>query len=143
MNTNLITEIENFIRRFDSENFSPFAEEDTQYDGLDFVISGLDFVNNSAAITSIEQTDVEDNIVIFSIDVQYTANILAEADDYREASHDNEDDEWYNVKPVSIQGDFNVTLEDIEVELDTETEQFRIMTPVREIRVDINVNNIA
>lgn len=141
MNNELITEIRNFLRMLTSDNINIFTEENSEFDGLDFTISGMDFLFDSLRITRMEIVEANDETVSFDVDASVTAHLLLEADDYREARHDNEDDEWYNVQNVSIDEDFALAFEDLQIDLNIENEAFVINANPNDISIDVNADD--
>lgn len=141
MNNDFITEIRNFLGLLSSDNINIFTDENSKYDGLDFTIFGMDFLPETLKITRMEVVEANDEMVSFDVDVSVMAHLLLEADDYREASHDNEDDEWYNVQNVSIENDYALSLENLSIDLNIENETFAINTNFNSISIDVNADD--
>lgn len=141
MNNDFITEIRNFLGLLSSDNINIFTDENSEYDGLDFTIFGMDFLPETLKITRMEVVEANDEMVSFDVDVSVMAHLLLEADDYREASHDNEDDEWYNVQNVSIENDYALSLENLSIDLNIGNETFAINTNFNSISIDVNADD--
>ena len=141
MNNDFITEIRNYLELLSSDNINIFTDENSEHDGLDFSIFGMDFLPETLRITRMEVVEANDEIVSFDVDVSVLAHLLLEADDYREAIHDKEDDEWYNVQNVSIEEDYELTLENLSIDLNIENETFAINTNSNSISIDVNADD--
>lgn len=136
---NLIMVLENFVQLLDGTNIIPETDEDSN---IELTVSGLDYKSNSLIISELVQDAYEpdDEAVEFIISLSANFHILFEWDDYSEASHDNEDDQWFGVTSASEEHLYNTSFE-IRVELDLTTGNFTVLTPQNDIQPVVNIHN--
>lgn len=138
---NLIAVLEEFLAQLDGDNIRPVTEDNSMYSSVEFVVQGFDYRRNSAQIQnfSVEEYNPDDEFVEFALNIKCNLDILFEGDDFSEATHDPEDDEWYNVTTVSIEHTYEVSF-DLQVRLNLTNEIFEIISPIREIAIDVDVD---
>lgn len=137
----LILVLEAYLKQLDGSNINPVTEEDTMYSHCTFTVQGFDYQQNSLKILGLRQEDYssEDETIEFEVGLEAKCHILLEGDDFSEASHDSEDDEWYGVQTVSEEHIYKVSTE-LHARLNLENNLFEILEPINTISIDIDVN---
>lgn len=110
----------------DGFNAPDYEIESIDYEG-DFKIIEKDIVFIS---TTTKETYI-------NIKVSYNINAYFELEDYSEASYDDESDKYYNLKQISKSDDYVITLEDIELLIDTENNTYELLSKPNDFSPEI------
>lgn len=95
----------------------------------EFVLDSLDYNGNFEILQkNIVHIDTKNNQVYIFLKISYEVTANFELDDYSEATHDSEDDIYYNVKHISKNDNYEIILDDLEILIDIENKNYEILS---------------
>lgn len=139
---NIADELEYIVENIPIEKYGIYYASMRDYkDGFcepEFVLDSLDYNGNFKILQrDIVYIDSKNKQGYINFKVSYEVNAYFEMDDYSEATHDSEEDIYYNVKHISKNDKYEIVLDDLEVLIDIENKDYEVLSESDEFYPEI------